>query len=607
MKFRNLSELFWRRCDKYRDKVFLRYKTRLRNPLEDITWHEAGKQIEAIAHGLKAIGVERGDNVCLLAATCHYWPLCDLGIICSGASTVPIYHSSTKDTVEYIVNHCEAEVVFVRNKIQLQKLRASWDKLPKLRYAVVILDKGDLPEHDPRIITLDQLVQLGLEQVKKDPDFIARRRKEVTQDDVASIIYTSGTTGTPKGVVITHRSILTAALAFYEYVPLDDGQKILSFLPLAHVFERVASQFYGIDQGAVFTYCEKVEYMPELLVESKCEVMMVVPRMLEKMYSKIKLQISQQAPFKRMMMDEAIKLGTKYHRARLHGAEIDKWLEARYELAKTLVLDKIKERLAPHLKVFVVGGAPMSEEIIYFFLSIGIDVVEGYGLTETTCAISVNPPWGNKPGTVGLPFKHFDVRIAEDGEILCKGNAIFREYYKDPETTAEVLKDGWFHTGDIGEFDDDGYLKITGRKKDLIITASGKNVTPARVENLIKRSPYINQIVVLGDRERYLAAIITLSKEEIHKYMEQENIQLHKGQKLSEYDEIQRLIKGEIQENSLELSSFEQIKKFHILDHELTISAGEVTPTLKIRRNVIRERYADIVKELFRKENAQIK
>ncbi len=599
MKFRNIAELFWRRHDKYRSKVFLRYKTRLRKPLEDITWAEAGNQITDIAHGLKALGVDKGDKVCLLAATCHYWPLCDLGIICAGACTVPIYHSSTKETVEYIVNHSDAEIIFVRNKIQLQKIRASWDNLPKLKYAVVILDIGDLPEHDPRIITLDELMRIGHKDLKKDPGFIMQRRRDVTLEDDASIIYTSGTTGDPKGVVITHENFLTAALTFYQYVPLSEGDKILSFLPLAHVFERVASQFYGIDQGAIFTYCEKMEYLPELMVESGCQAMMVVPRMLEKMHDRIMQQVASFPKAKRIIFEEALRLGVKYHKKKIRGELIDRWLDTRYQIAKKMVLSKVKERLAPHLKVFVVGGAPVTEELIYFFLALGYDVVEGYGLTETTCAITVNPPWANRPGTVGLPFKHFEVKIADDGEIICKGKGVFKEYFKDPEATKAVLKDGWFYTGDLGSFDKDGYLRITGRKKDLIILASGKNITPARVEGHLLKSKYINQAVVLGDNEKYLAALVTVNEDEVKRYLNENNFVIQKNQEFSKLELVNKLIKTEIRVNTLDLASYEQVKAFHIIDGEFTIASGELTPTLKIRRNVLRAKHGDIIKNLF--------
>lgn len=599
MKYRNLSDLFWKRFNKYENEVFLRYKTRIHKPLEDITWSEAGADIRKIAHGLKALGVQAGENVGLLAATCHYWLLCDMGIISRGACTVPIYHSSTAETVKYIVNHSECEIVFVRNKIQLQKLRENWDDLPKLRYAVVILDKGDLPEHDPRIITLEELCRLGYEDMKKDPDFVERKTKKTALDDPASIIYTSGTTGDPKGVILTHRNFLTAALSFYQYVPLDEGEKLISFLPLAHVFERVAGQFYGVDQGAVFTYCERPELLSELLVESGCEGMMVVPRMLEKIHARIMSNLKEQSLIKRKVFESALAVGVEYYKCKLKGKPVSKFLASQYQFLSKTILSKIKAKIAPKQKVFVVGGAPMSEELHYFFLALGFNIVEGYGLTETSAAITVNPPWANRPGTVGLPFRHFDVTLDEDGEIMVKGPAVFSGYYKNPEATEAAFKDGWFCTGDIGEFDEDGYLKITGRKKDIIITAAGKNIAPERVENFLKQSEFINQVVVLGDREKYLAAIVTLNHTEIKKYCEENEIKLKFGDLYCDSKEINRLIKHEISEHSKDLASYERIKSFHILQNELTIANGEITPTLKTRRNFIRQKYQDIIQPLF--------
>jgi len=276
-------------------------------------------------------------------------------------------------------------------------------------------------------------------------------------------------------------------------------------------------------------------------------------------------------------------------------------LEFRYNLAYNAVLGKIKAKLAPNLKIFVVGGAPFSADISYFFFALGFNVIEGYGLTETSAPVTVNPPWANKPGTVGLPFQHFDVKIAEDGEIIVRGDSVFKGYYKDPQATAEVLIDGWFHTGDLGSFDEDGYLKITGRKKDIIITAGGKNISPTKVEHEILKSKYISQAVVLGDQEKYLAALIVINEPEVLEYLKMKNIAYDRSMNIHEMPEVINLIDEEIAVNNRSLDRYEQVKNFHILDHELTIDSGELTPTLKVKRNVIRARYPHIIKPLFNK------
>jgi long-chain acyl-CoA synthetase len=589
MKYKNLPDLFFRRAEKYGDKVLIRYKTRLHLPFSEISWDQVKTQVEEIAMGLSSLGVKRGDKVGLLASTCHYWLACDFGILSIGACTVPLYHSSTPENVRYIVDHAELEIVFVRDKIQLQKLRATWDLLPKLRYAIVMSDRGDLPTNDPKILTLDELLQIGHSKRIKSPNAVRDTVQSIELKDLASIIYTSGTTGEPKGVTLTHKNFLVAALSFYQYVPLEEGFNMLSFLPLAHVFERVASEIYGIDQGVIFTYCERVEDLPTIITDSHCNIMCVVPRLLEKIYEKVMSGTKSMNPASTLIFEEAIKAGVDYMKRKVHKETIDNTLELRYKLARRLVLNKIKNKIAPHLKYFIVGGAPFSEDLAYFFLAIGFNVLEGYGLTETTAPISVNPVWDNRPGTVGIPFSHFEVKTAEDEEILCRGGALFQGYYKNPQATAEAIdSEGWFHTGDLGSIDADGYLRITGRKKDLIITAGGKNIAPTKVENTLLQSKYISQAVVFGDKEKYLAALLVLNTHEVEKWLTENKNQ-----------EIKSLVESEIEICNRDLASYEQIKTFAILNHELTIDGGELTPTHKVKRNIVRQKYDDLIRPLF--------
>ncbi len=602
MKYKNLADLFFKRAEANLKKVLMRHKVHPHRPLVDTTWKEIKTKVEEIAAGLRKLGIKKGDKVGLISETCHHWLPCDFGILSLGACTVPMYHNSTSDTIEYIVNHAELQVIIVRNKIQLQKLRSAWSRLPHLHYVIVMDDKGDIPVNDHKILVLDELRRIGAVELKKDPQLIEKLIPEVGLDDLASIIYTSGTTGEPKGVVLSHRNFLVAALSFYQYVPLDENTNMLSFLPLAHIFERVASEIYGIDQVVVFTYCESVEALPKLLIESECNMMNVVPRILEKMHAKIMLGVSQMDPISRKAFEKAMELGVEYVKKKIAKEEIDWSLELKHSIAQKMILSKVKDKIAPQLKVFVVGGAPFSKELAYFFLALGFSVVEGYGLTETSAPITVNPPWANKPGTVGIPFTHFEVKIADDGEILCRGDSVFKEYYKKPEETKEAIdSEGWFHTGDLGSFDDDGYLSITGRKKDLIITAGGKNITPQRVEDILLQSPYLNQVVILGDQEKYLAALLVLNEYQVKEYLKHKKIEIDPGKKLSEIPEVNSLIELEITRLNHNLGRYEQVKAFHILDNELTIEGGELTPTLKIKRNVIRAKYREFIKPLFNK------
>lgn len=602
MKYKNLPELFFKRAEKFGNKTFIKYKTRISNPFQEFSWKEVASQIEELSAGLSILGAKSGDNIGLLASTCHFWLACDFSILSLGAVSVPLYHNCTSESVSYILEHAQIEIVFVQNKIQLQKLRANWSNLPRLRYAIVMMDHGDIPGNDPKILTLDKVREIGRAKLDKDPELISRNISNITIDSLASIIYTSGTTGKPKGVMLNHKNFLVAALSFYQFVPLEEGQVFLSFLPLAHIFERVASEFYGIDQGVIFTYCEKVENLPKMLIESNCHLMNVVPRILEKIHARILSKVKQSSPFQQKLFKAAMTIGLEYARKKTNRESISWELDLKYAIAHKLVLDKIKKAIAPNLKIFVVGGAPFSIELALFYFAIGFTVVEGYGLTETSAPISVNPPWANKPGSVGIPFKHFEVKIAEDSEILVRGESVFKGYYKDEAASKEAIIDGWFHTGDLGMIDPEGYIKITGRKKDLIITAGGKNIAPALVEDHILKSPYINQSVVLGDREKYLAAIIVLDEQEVKTWLKSQKINTEAP--IHEIPEVHKLIEQEMQVNLRDLTSVEQIKAFHIMDHEFTIESGELTPTLKIKRNVIRERYQEIIQPLFGREKS---
>lgn len=580
----------------------MKYRIRKNQPFKEITWYETKKRVEEIAAGLKKLGIKYGDNVGLLAQTCHHWLPCDFAILSLGAVTVPLYHNSTSDSVGYIINHAEIEIIFVKDKIQLQKVRGLWSSLKKLKYAIVMVDLGDIPVNDPKILTLDEVIKIGHYELLNDFSMIQKSIEKINLDSVASIIYTSGTTGVPKGVVLTHKNFLIAALSFYQYVPLEEGFGFLSFLPLAHIFERVASEFYGIDQGVTFIYCERVEDLPSLLVDSNCDIIDVVPRILEKIHEKIMREVSKESPVKQKLFHKALDCGIEYAKRKVNKEKIDWDHELRYSIAKSLVLNKIKNKIAPNLKFFIVGGAPFSKELSYFYLALGFQVIEGYGLTETSAPISVNPPWANKPGTVGIPFKHFEVKIAEDSEILCRGGSVFKSYYKDPEATDEVIVDGWFHTGDLGCIDQDGYLTITGRKKDLIITAGGKNVAPSRVEDALLQSKYLTQAVVYGDKQKYLAALLVLNESEVMNWLRSQKIPFNAMTKFADMVEVHNLIDMEIKIHSQHLGNFEQVKVFYILPYELTVSAGELTPTLKVKRKTVYEKYKDLIEPMFRTE-----
>jgi long-chain acyl-CoA synthetase len=599
MKYKSLAELFLTKAQRFGEKVLVRYFKRPQRELQELSWIEILEKIEKVSLGLERLGAKPKENIGLLAITCHDWLVCDFAILCLGACTVPLYHNSSEETIEHITIHASLRYVLVRNKIQLQKLRANFHKFPLLEYVIVIEDKGDIPRNEPKIITLDDVIRIGEQEKKKHPDKFRENIKAIQPDDLATIIYTSGTTGIPKGVPLTHKNVLIAALSFFEYVPLGEQHVQLTFLPLAHVFERICGQIYGIDQGVIFTYSEQAEQIPYLLKNADITMMLVVPRILEKIYAKVMNEISKQPEMVRKTIRAAIDFGVEFQKKRANKKPVTFLENLAYSVAKSTILNKIKQNIAPKLNIFVTGGAPLSSEISFFFEALGITVLEGYGLTETTAPLTVNPLLANKPGTVGIPFGHFNVKIADDGEIICQGAALFQGYYKDEEATREAIIDGWFHTGDLGEFDQDGYLKIVGRKKDLLITAGGKNIAPSHIEHKLMQSDFISQIVVVGDRERYLAALIVPDRDVIFKWAKENNIIIDFTKPLQASSELIQQLEKEIYKFSAELAGYESVKKFVLLDNELTIDSGELTPTLKVKRKFVMEKYADKIKELF--------
>ena len=599
MKYKSLAELFLTKAQRFGEKVLVRYFKRPQRELQELTWIEILEKIEKVSLGLERLGAKPKENIGLLSITCHDWLVCDFAILCLGACTVPLYHNSSAETIEHITIHASLRYVLVRNKIQLQKLRANFHKFPLLEYVIVMEDKGDIPRNEPKIITLDDVIRIGEQEKKKHPDKFRENIKAIQLDDLATIIYTSGTTGIPKGVPLTHKNVLIAALSFFEYVPLGEQHVQLTFLPLAHVFERICGQIYGIDQGVIFTYCEQPEQIPYLLKNADITMMLVVPRILEKIYAKVMNEIAKQPEMMRKTIRTAIDFGVEFQKKKVNKKPVTFLENLAYSVAKSTILNKIKQNIAPKLSIFVTGGAPLSSEISFFFEALGITVLEGYGLTETTAPLTVNPLLANKPGTVGIPFGHFKLKIADDGEIICQGAALFQGYYKDEEATREAIIDGWFHTGDLGEFDQDGYLKIVGRKKDLLITAGGKNIAPSHIEHKLMQSDFISQIVVVGDRERYLAALIVPDRDVVFKWAKENNITIDFTKPLQESNELIQQLEKEIYKFSAELANYESVKKFALLDHELTIDSGELTPTLKVKRKFVMEKYADKIKELF--------
>ncbi len=449
------------------------------------------------------------------------------------------------------------------------------------------------------MIKYHEIYEEGKAFEKDHVDYYEEAVKKVKPDDLCGIIYTSGTTGAPKGVMLTHDNLLSNVKAARQIIRVDETDSLLSFLPLCHSFERMAGHFLAISAGATIAYAESVETVAENLGEVKPTLMTSVPRLFEKIYARVIENAEAGSPLKRKIFWWAINTGEKYVDAKFKG-KIPGFLNFKYNLATKLVFSKLHHRVGGNLRFFVSGGAPLPQEIAEFFYKAGILILEGYGLTETSPVIAVNREEKFKFGSVGPAVPGVEVKIAEDGEALTRGPHVMKGYYKNPEATTETIdKDGWLHTGDIGLLDEEGFLYITDRKKNIIVTSGGKNVTPATIENLLVTSPYIEQVMVVGDKRNYLTALIVPNFDALKKYADENGIRYSDIKELLINEKIYEDVDAEIQNLTKDLARFEQIKQFTLMSKEFTIEDGELTPTLKIKRKVVSEKYADIIDKMY--------
>ena len=553
------------------------------------TYKEVGEIVRQLAKGLIELGIEKGDKVSILANTRPEWTYCDFAALSVGATVVPIYQTNSPDECQYVLENSDAKAVIVEDTEQLAKIDEIRDQVPKLEHVIRMEGSGG------NAVSMDELIEAG--SGRSDSEW-EQRWQSVTPDDICTFIYTSGTTGPPKGCVISHgnyRSMVTMAL---DESVLDSETTTYLFLPLAHSFALLI-QFLSFDLGGNIAYWERdpLKIIPNL-AEVKPEYFPSVPRIFEKIYTAATGEIEKTGGIKKLVFNWAIGVGKKVREHERAGKPIGWLLRKQYEIADKQVLSKIRALFGGNIKNCVTGAAPINPDILRFFDAAGILVLEGWGMTETSTAATVARPDAFKFGKVGRAFQGCEIKIADDGEILVRGPNIFQGYYKNPEATKETLEDGWLHTGDIGELDQDGYLSITGRKKDIIITAGGKNITPANLEAEIKQSQYVSQCVVIGDRRPYLVALITLDMEECAKLCEEKGWPADPAE-LRHNEEMRAIIQKHIDEINQKFARVEQVKKFEILPHDLSQETGELTPTMKVKRNVVADKFEKDVEELY--------
>ena len=552
----------------------------------DIDYADLGVAVSETARGLIDLGIARGDRVSILGNTRPEWTFANLGILASGAASVSIYQTNSPEECHYVLEHSESRAVFVEDGEQLAKVREIEADLPALEFVIVMSPEEGLDIGDA--IPLDTLRERGRAREQAELD---ERIASVTPDDACVFIYTSGTTGPPKGVILTHGNYRSMVDAVEEPAALEGGEVAYLFLPLAHAFALLI-QFVVVDLGSILAYWEKdpQKIIPNLM-EVKPTYFPSVPRIFEKLYTLARANAEDPAA-----LDKAVEVGSKVRQMRERGQEVPAELEQAFQQADEKLFVNVRNLFGGNIRQCVTGAAPIAKEILEFFYACGIPIMEGYGMTETATAATGNLVEDFRFGSVGKPFPGVEVKIAEDGEVLLRGPNIFKEYYKNADATKDTLVDGWLHTGDLGSIDEDGFLYITGRKKDIIITAGGKNITPANLENGLKQNRYISQAVVVGDRRPYLVALITIDPDELPAFAQEHGIE---PSEVAESEAMREEVQRAVDEVNARVGRVEQIKKFKILPEDLSQATGELTPTLKVKRNVVNEKFADEVEKLY--------
>jgi long-chain acyl-CoA synthetase len=590
-----LAEIFYNSVDQYQKADHLKVKKG--GAWTPISSDEFRTAVEETAAGFESLGLKSTDRLGILGENRPEWAYTDLATLCSRATVVTIYPSLPANQILYILKDSGVRIVVASNQAQAEKVLAVKAEAPELQHVVVMDDAAVFGTQ-----TLSSVREVGRRALALDKDLIRRRAATVRPDDLATLIYTSGTTGDPKGVMLTHANIgsnvATCAREIFSLLGPDDA--VLSFLPLCHVFERMGGQFVMLKRGVTIAYAESIESVAQNLLEIQPTILVSVPRIYEKVMGKVRDKVAAAPPARQKLFAFAERTGRAVFDARQAGESVSPWLALKYKIADALVLRTVRAGLGGRIRIAVSGGAALPKEIGLFFGSMGLTILEGYGLTETSPVISVNTPKNNRTGSVGKPIDGVEVRIAGDGEILTRGPHVMQGYFNKPEATAEVIDhQGYFHTGDIGRIDEDGYLYITDRKKDLIVTSAGKNIAPQPIENLMKAHPLIQELVMVGNARNYPTALVVPKFENLTRLAEQEGITNTSRTELIANPRVIELMEQAIASMSGELAQYEKIKRITLIPHEFSIDAGELTPTLKVKRRVVEARYKDLIDRMY--------
>ncbi|HUF11933.1 MAG TPA: long-chain fatty acid--CoA ligase [Longimicrobiales bacterium] len=566
------------------------------NGWTSITYSEFAANVRRLARAMDVLGVARGDRVAILSENRPEWPLADYASLGLCAFNVPVYPTLPADQIHYLLEDSGAKLIVVSSAEQAEKIRSIRGRLPALHWMITFDDVAA----GERELSLSEALERG-DAAAFEPEWFEARSREARPDDIATVIYTSGTTGRPKGVMLTHDNIYSNTRAVDLVVPTGTEDVALSLLPLSHIFERMV-EYFLFSKGVTIAYAESIEKVPENLKEVRPTIVPSVPRLYEKIYARVKGATG----VKGVLVKWASAVGTRWADAKLAGREPSALVALQHRLADKLVFSKLRQATGGQLRFFISGGAPLSEALGRFFYAAGVLILEGYGLTETSPVTNVNRPDRFRFGTVGPALPGTSIRIADDGEILVKGPQVMKGYYKNEQATAEVIVDGWFHTGDVGEIDADGFLRVTDRKKDLIVTSGGKNIAPQPIENRLKLNGFVAEAVMIGDRRPHPIVLVVPNRERLTAWAAQNGITGTDLSELIENDRVQSLYRAEIESQLAGVANYELPKKIGLLSREFSIDGGELTPKLSVKRRVVEKRYADLIESMYASDREDV-
>lgn len=594
MKYPNIYTLFRERVEQYRgrDVFYVRQDDRWAG----ISWNCFDREAHEFAYALAARGLKPGASVCVLMGNVPEWVVADLGIIIAGGVSCGLYPTSSAEQCRYIINHSDAAFVLVDTPAQLDKILRVREQLPKLKN-IIALDEAAAAAHAD-VTSYREFLRVGREHRQSAHAPLDDRALNAKADETVIMVYTSGTTGAPKGACLSHAYVLNSVESLREVIPLNDTDVMFSYLPYCHVAERISGLYNRLYAGAAAYFVDDARRLWEYIADVKPTVFPSLPRFFEKVHARIIADMETAAPAERAQFDEALKLGRELSRSRQAGARVSPSLQAEYDEKAAPFINIVSSYFGGRLRLATSGGAPLLHEVAEFFDAFNLPILQAYGLTENVC-VAFNRPDNYRIGTVGPPMPGCAVQIADDGEILMRSAMMFSGYYKEPAQTAAMFRDGWLLTGDLGRIDADGFLQITGRKKEIIVTSTGKNIAPALIENLLKEHHLISHAFVYGDNRSYLVALLTLNQLELESYARAHGIAYKDAAGLARHPSVRQLIDKIVARVNEQVSTTEAVKKIAVLDHDFSIEADEITPTQKVKRVVVTERYAGVLESLY--------